>query len=62
MALHAIFVWIKYGASQITSLLSDSLSTDDCTTNEEPRVLGLAMVPGHHIVSIEVDQSNQDAV
>ena len=22
---------------------------------EEPRVLGLAMIPGHHIVSIEVD-------
>ncbi len=29
---------------------------------EEPRVLGLAMIPGHHIVSIEVDQTNQDAV
>ncbi|KAK7494135.1 hypothetical protein BaRGS_00014608 [Batillaria attramentaria] len=23
---------------------------------EEPRVLGLAMVPGHHILSIHVDQ------
>lgn len=22
---------------------------------EEPRILGLAMIPGHHIVSIEVD-------
>ncbi|XP_025080593.1 N-alpha-acetyltransferase 38, NatC auxiliary subunit-like [Pomacea canaliculata] len=24
--------------------------------DEEPRVLGLAMVPGHHILSIHVDQ------
>lgn len=30
--------------------------TDDAV-KEEPRVLGLAMVPGHHIVSIEVDES-----
>ena len=29
--------------------------SDDGST-EEPRVLGLAMIPGHHIVSIHVDQ------
>ncbi|XP_074652527.1 N-alpha-acetyltransferase 38, NatC auxiliary subunit-like [Tubulanus polymorphus] len=29
-------------------------------SQEEPRVLGLAMVPGHHIVSIDVDQSQND--
>ena len=29
--------------------------SDDCST-EEPRVLGLAMIPGHHIVLIHVDQ------
>ncbi|XP_077867577.1 N-alpha-acetyltransferase 38-B, NatC auxiliary subunit-like [Saccoglossus kowalevskii] len=27
----------------------------DTTEKEEPRVLGLAMVPGQHIVTIEVD-------
>jgi len=26
---------------------------------EEPRVLGLAMVPGHHILSIHVDQPQE---
>ncbi|GAB6019079.1 N-alpha-acetyltransferase 38, NatC auxiliary subunit [Chamberlinius hualienensis] len=29
--------------------------TDDCA-EDEPRFLGLAMVPGHHIVSIMVDE------
>jgi len=29
----------------------------DGQTREEPRVLGLAMIPGHHIVSICVDSS-----
>lgn len=27
----------------------------DLDDKEEPRVLGLAMVPGQHIVSIEID-------
>ncbi len=27
---------------------------------EEPRVLGLAMIPGHHIVSIEVDVNKKE--
>ncbi|XP_054711427.1 N-alpha-acetyltransferase 38, NatC auxiliary subunit-like [Uloborus diversus] len=36
------------------------LSEGEGVPEEEPRVLGLAMVPGHHIVSIQVDLS-QDA-
>ncbi|CAB1345254.1 unnamed protein product, partial [Coregonus sp. 'balchen'] len=33
------------------------LCTDrDC--NGEPRVLGLAMIPGHHVVSIEVESDS----
>ena len=31
-------------------------ASDDGTTNE-PRILGLAMVPGGHIVSVEIDES-----
>ncbi|CAM1304464.1 Uncharacterised protein g3776 [Pycnogonum litorale] len=30
-------------------------------TSEEPRVLGLAMVPGHHIVSIHIDDCSDHA-
>uniref|UniRef100_A0A8C9L5P4 Sm domain-containing protein n=1 Tax=Pavo cristatus TaxID=9049 RepID=A0A8C9L5P4_PAVCR len=32
------------------------LSPADAFPGSEPRVLGLAMVPGHHIVSIEVER------
>ncbi|XP_038624844.1 N-alpha-acetyltransferase 38, NatC auxiliary subunit [Tachyglossus aculeatus] len=41
------------GSAQEFLKPSDSFSTG------EPRVLGLAMVPGHHIVSIEVQQETQ---
>ncbi|XP_060587507.1 N-alpha-acetyltransferase 38-B, NatC auxiliary subunit-like [Ruditapes philippinarum] len=29
---------------------------DQVEKKEEPRILGLAMIPGHHIVSIHVDE------
>ena len=29
--------------------------SEENSVKEEPRVLGLAMIPGHHIVTIEVD-------
>lgn len=31
----------------------------DSDEHEEPRILGLAMVPGHHIVSLHVDEGKQ---
>ncbi|XP_063485591.1 N-alpha-acetyltransferase 38, NatC auxiliary subunit isoform X3 [Symphalangus syndactylus] len=34
------------------------LKPSDSFSAGEPRVLGLAMVPGHHIVSIEVQREN----
>ncbi|XP_046333802.1 N-alpha-acetyltransferase 38, NatC auxiliary subunit-like [Haliotis cracherodii] len=33
-------------------------SPDDDDSREEPRILGLAMVPGHHIISIHVDEDH----
>jgi len=39
----------------------DSTSTIESPPIEEPRVLGLAMVPGHHIVSIHVDDPIPDS-
>ncbi|XP_077062424.1 N-alpha-acetyltransferase 38, NatC auxiliary subunit isoform X1 [Siphateles boraxobius] len=37
-------------------------SVTQCTTDSfsqgEPRVLGLAMIPGHHVVSIEVESES----
>ncbi len=29
--------------------------SEENSVEEEPRILGLAMIPGHHIVTIEVD-------
>lgn len=40
----------------IYTLWTKCFSTLDEETVEEPRILGLAMVPGHHIVSIAVDK------
>ncbi|XP_037743563.1 N-alpha-acetyltransferase 38, NatC auxiliary subunit [Chelonia mydas] len=34
------------------------LKASDSFAASEPRVLGLAMVPGHHVVSIEVELEN----
>jgi len=39
----------------------ESASTEEIGPIEEPRVLGLAMVPGHHIVSIHVDDPIPDS-
>ena len=39
----------------------ESTTAMDCPPVEEPRVLGLAMVPGHHIVSIHVDDPIPDS-
>ena len=36
-------------------LFSNSLSFFVSEENEEPRMLGLAMIPGEHIVSIHID-------
>uniref|UniRef100_T1J0V0 Sm domain-containing protein n=1 Tax=Strigamia maritima TaxID=126957 RepID=T1J0V0_STRMM len=35
---------------------SEYLCADEGGTEDEPRVLGLAMIPGHHIVSICLDK------
>lgn len=32
----------------------------DTFSQGEPRVLGLAMIPGHHVVSIEVEADSLD--
>ena len=33
-------------------------SASDSFSQGEPRVLGLAMIPGHHVVSIEVESDS----
>ena len=30
----------------------------DCVPKEDPRILGLAMIPGKHVISIEIDETS----
>ncbi|KAL7642119.1 UNVERIFIED_CONTAM: hypothetical protein RMT77_006679 [Armadillidium vulgare] len=43
----------------ILASCTEHLQPDDDGREEEPRVLGLAMVPGRHVVSISIDESYQ---
>jgi len=45
---------------KMLSAVDDTTPSDDLNS-EEPRILGLAMVPGHHIVSISVDVNEQNS-
>ncbi|XP_056313120.1 N-alpha-acetyltransferase 38, NatC auxiliary subunit [Danio aesculapii] len=42
------------GEENSTQMQNEFFSTDSLSQGE-PRVLGLAMIPGHHVVSIEVE-------
>lgn len=53
--LYGIFLCTDRDRNVILGSCAEYLQTESDESFEEPRVLGLAMVPGHHIVSIEVD-------
>ncbi|GFY50121.1 n-alpha-acetyltransferase 38, NatC auxiliary subunit [Trichonephila inaurata madagascariensis] len=53
--LIGIFLCTDRDRNVILGSCAEYLQTESDESGEEPRVLGLAMVPGHHIVSIEVD-------
>lgn len=52
--LIGIFLCTDRDANVILGSCSEYLKEEDCLT-EEPRILGLVMVPGRHIVSIHRD-------
>lgn len=56
--LIGIFLCTDRDRNVILGSCSEYLKPEDGETVEEPRVLGLAMVPGHHIVSIQVDSTD----
>ena len=58
-----IFLCTDKDANVIMGSCTESMGTeeeDSAATAVEPRVLGLAMVPGKHIVSIHVDQDSNE--
>ncbi len=54
--LMGIFLCTDQDANVILGSATESLSEEDERSNAEQRILGLAMVPGRHIVSIKVDE------
>lgn len=55
--LMGIFLCTDQDANVILGSCTESMSEADDASNVEPRGLGLAMVPGKHIVSIKVDDA-----
>jgi len=56
--LIGIFVCTDHDRNVILGSCQEYISPPDAEHPEEPRILGLAMIPGHHIVSICVDNSH----
>ncbi|KPI92568.1 PREDICTED: N-alpha-acetyltransferase 38, NatC auxiliary subunit [Papilio xuthus] len=54
--LIGVFLCTDRDANVILGACSEYLKSNDGET-EEPRVLGLVMVPGRHIVSIKIDET-----
>lgn len=51
------FLCTDRDANVILASCSEYLSSDSSGSSEEPRLLGLVMVPGKHIVSVHIDFS-----
>lgn len=56
--LIGVFLCTDRDANVILGSCSEYLSVEEIPTSE-PRVLGLVMIPGKHIVSIHLDQLEQ---
>lgn len=54
--LIGIFLCTDSERNVILGSCEEYLKPPDTEKKEEPRILGLAMIPGHHIVSIHVDE------
>lgn len=60
--LTGIFLCTDRDANIILGSCSEYLPVDEKTNmiNEEPRMLGLVMIPGKHIVTIHIDSSQHE--
>ncbi|XP_064459876.1 N-alpha-acetyltransferase 38-B, NatC auxiliary subunit-like [Ornithodoros turicata] len=54
------FVCTDRDQNVILGSCSEYLKPEENGNTVEPRILGLAMIPGHHIVSIHVDETTAD--
>ncbi|XP_033107340.1 N-alpha-acetyltransferase 38, NatC auxiliary subunit-like [Anneissia japonica] len=57
--LVGIFLCTDKDRNVILGTCEEYVGPYDSNNKEEPRTLGLAMIPGRHIVSIEIDDQKQ---
>ncbi|XP_048771921.1 N-alpha-acetyltransferase 38, NatC auxiliary subunit-like [Ostrea edulis] len=55
--LIGIFLCTDRERNVILGSCEEYLRPPESKEKEEPRILGLAMIPGHHIISISIDKS-----
>nr|XP_020467000.1 N-alpha-acetyltransferase 38, NatC auxiliary subunit [Monopterus albus] len=58
--LVGLFLCTDRDCNVILGSAQEFLKSTDMFSQGEPRVLGLAMIPGHHVVSIEVEADSLD--
>uniref|UniRef100_A0A4W5RV50 N-alpha-acetyltransferase 38, NatC auxiliary subunit n=1 Tax=Hucho hucho TaxID=62062 RepID=A0A4W5RV50_9TELE len=56
--LVGLFLCTDRDCNIILGSAQEFLKSSDSFSQGEPRVLGLAMIPGHHVVSIEVESDS----
>ncbi|XP_066518150.1 N-alpha-acetyltransferase 38, NatC auxiliary subunit [Hoplias malabaricus] len=56
--LVGLFLCTDRDCNVILGSAQEFLKSTDSFSQGEPRVLGLAMIPGHHVVSIEVESES----
>ncbi|XP_069113951.1 N-alpha-acetyltransferase 38, NatC auxiliary subunit-like [Argopecten irradians] len=54
--LIGVFLCTDRDRNVILGSCEEYLRSPDSGKREDPRILGLAMIPGHHIVSIHIDE------
>lgn len=55
--LIGVFLCTDRDANIILGSCSEYLPPDPTASNEDPRMLGLVMIPGKHIVTVHIDMS-----
>ncbi|XP_066252928.1 N-alpha-acetyltransferase 38, NatC auxiliary subunit [Euwallacea similis] len=56
--LIGVFLCTDRDANVILGSCSEYLPADTPSSNEDPRMLGLVMIPGKHIVTVHIDMGN----
>jgi len=56
--LVGVFLCTDGDCNIIMGSCEEYLKPVDCVPKEDPRILGLAMIPGKHVISIEIDETS----